>query len=252
MITTQPTGMRYVFQPMFNREGKLTAVECLSRLDPLKHGHIADVEQFFNHAPLSLRTDILLEQIALVADYQGWFRDNNVMVTLNIDEQTLMALDNDVVSECVNAAGCLHFEVNEFSRTLTCHSPTSLALSEKYSLWLDDFGSGFAGFSALSVQPFRYIKTDKRLLWSLFEKNNGQELMSSLLRYFSANHHLVIVEGVETLEHHRWLDDMPWFALQGMLWKECSIKTLVARTAVYSFQGNSKQACEVLGMIDAK
>lgn len=144
-----------------------------------------------------------------------------------------MALDNETVSECVNATGCLHFEVNAFSRTLTCHNPASLALSEKYSLWLDDFGSGFAGFSALAVQPFRYIKTDKCLLWNLFEKKNGQQLMSSLLSYFNANHYLVIVEGVETLEHRRWLDDMPWFALQGILWQEYCIKTLIARTQVY-------------------
>lgn len=252
LITTKPTGMRFVFQPMFDREGKLIAVECLSRLDPLKHGHSANVEQFFSHAPLTLRTDILLEQIALVAQYQSWFRDNNVMVTLNIDEQTLMALDDELISECVNATGCLHFEINEFSRTLTCHNPTSLALSEKYSLWLDDFGSGYAGFSALSVQPFRYIKTDKCLLWSLFEKNNGQELMSSLLSYFNANHYLVIVEGVETLEHRRWLDDMSWFALQGMLWQECSIKMLMDRAPVYSFHGDGKQVCnaqEITGFL---
>ncbi|HEY3589662.1 MAG TPA: EAL domain-containing protein [Buttiauxella sp.] len=247
MITTKPTGMRYVFQPMFNREGNLIAVECLSRLDPLKHG-FADVEQFFSHAPLTLRTDILLEQITLVAHYQSWFRDNNVMVTLNIDEQTLTALDNEIIADFVNATGCLHFEINEFSRTLTCHNPTSLALSEKYSLWLDDFGSGYAGFSALSVQPFRYIKTDKCLLWSLFEKKNGQQLMSSLLSYFSANHYLVIVEGVETQEHRQWLDDMPWFALQGMLWQECSIQTLVARTPVYSFQ-DSHQVCDASELI---
>ncbi|KAF1370208.1 EAL domain-containing protein (putative c-di-GMP-specific phosphodiesterase class I) [Yokenella regensburgei] len=230
MMATKSTGMRYVFQPMFDREGRLIAVECLSRLDPLKYGHSTEVEHFFAHASEALRTDILLEQIALVARYQSWFCDNNVMVTLNIDEQTLMTLDNEFISERVNAIGCLHFEVNEFSRTLTRHHPTSRALSEKYSFWLDDFGAGFAGFSALAVQPFRFIKTDKCLLWSLLEKNNGQELMSSLLRYFSANHHLVIVEGVETEAHRQWLADMPWFALQGMLWQESSIEALVAST----------------------
>ncbi|MFW0766879.1 EAL domain-containing protein [Trabulsiella odontotermitis] len=228
MMISKPTGMRYVFQPMFNREGKLIAVECLSRLDPLKHSGFSQVEQFFSTASPGLRQDILLEQIALVRRHQAWFQRHDVMVTLNIDEQTLMVLDNDFVAECVSELHCLHFEINEFSGTLIKHSPVTRAISEKYSFWLDDFGAGYAGFSALAVQPFRFIKTDKCLLWSLFEKKNGQELMSSLLRFFSANQHQVIVEGVETPAHRQWLEEMPWFALQGLLWRESSIETLMS------------------------
>lgn len=69
--------------------------------------------------------------------------------------------------------GCLHFEVNEFSNTLVKRTPTIDALTDKYSFWLDDFGAGYAGFAALTAQPFRFIKTDKNLLWSLLERKTA-------------------------------------------------------------------------------
>ncbi|MEX7639699.1 EAL domain-containing protein, partial [Serratia marcescens] len=44
--------------------------------------------------------------------------------------------------------------------------------------------------------------------------------------FFYLNHYKVIIEGVETPEHKKWLDEMPYYALQGKLWKESSIKDL--------------------------
>lgn len=145
-----------------------------------------------------------------------------------MDESTLHTLNDDVVVEGVKTIGCLHFEVSEFSSTLVKRTPVIDALADKYSFWLDDFGAGYGGFGALTMQPFRFIKTDKQLLWSLPGKKKGQQLMGSLLHYFSANQYQVIVEGIETLEHLRWLENMPWFALQGLLWQEYSIDAPIA------------------------
>ncbi|EIW9479628.1 MULTISPECIES: EAL domain-containing protein [Klebsiella] len=228
LTNTEPTGLRYVFQPMFNREGKMIAVECLTRFAHHEPASPQDIERFFSEASESLRARILLEQIELVRQHQQWFRHNEVMVTLNVDESTLHMLHDDFIAECVKTIGCLHFEVNEFSNTLVKRTPTIDALTDKYSFWLDDFGAGYAGFAALTAQPFRFIKTDKNLLWSLLEKKNGQQLMDSLLHYFQANQYQVIVEGIETEAHLQWLENMPWFALQGLLWREQTIEALVA------------------------
>jgi EAL domain-containing protein (putative c-di-GMP-specific phosphodiesterase class I) len=228
LTTTESTGLRYVFQPMFNREGKMIAVECLTRFARREPASPQEIERFFSEASESLRARILLEQIELVRQHQQWFRQNEVMVTLNVDESTLPMLQDDFIAECVKTIGCLHFEVNEFSNTLVKRNPTIDALTDKYSFWLDDFGAGYAGFAALTAQPFRYIKTDKNLLWSLLEKKNGQQLMDSLLHYFHANQYQVIVEGIETEAHLQWLENMPWFALQGLLWREKTIEALVA------------------------
>ncbi|MEO3989820.1 EAL domain-containing protein [Pseudocitrobacter cyperus] len=226
--TAEPTGLRYVFQPMFDRNGKMIAAECLTRFAQGSPEMPLSVEQFFSEAPAELRARILQEQIELVKRYQEWFQQNNVMVTLNVDESTLHMLNDDFIIDCVKTIGCLHFEVSEFSSTLVKRSPAIDALADKYSFWLDDFGAGYAGFGALAMQSFRFIKMDKNLLWDLREKKNGQQLMASLLHFFSANHYQVIVEGIETPEHVHWLNDMPWFALQGLLWQEQSIEALIA------------------------
>jgi FOG: EAL domain len=227
-IIAEPTGLRYVFQPMFDRTGKMIAAECLSRFVDKKEGDSRTIEQFFGEASETFRAAVLHEQIALVKRYQWWFQQNNIMATLNVDESTLHMLNDDFIAECVKTIGCLHFEVSELSRTLVKRTPDIDALGDKYSFWLDDFGAGYAGFGALAIQPFRFIKTDKNLLWNLLEKKNGQQLMESLLHYFSANHYQVIIEGIETTEHLRWLNNMPWFALQGLLWQEQTIEALIA------------------------
>lgn len=64
------------------------------------------------------------------------------------------------------------------------------------------------------------------LLWDFMKKSGGEGLMRALLRFFYLNHYKVIIEGVETPEHKKWLDEMPYYALQGKLWKESSIKDL--------------------------
>ncbi|EFD0656767.1 MULTISPECIES: EAL domain-containing protein [Enterobacteriaceae] len=228
LTSAEPTGLRYVFQPMFDRAGKMIAVECLTRFTQVPGSTAITVEQFFSEASEELRARILQEQIALVKSYQWWFQQNDVMVTINVDEATLHLLNDDFIADCVKTIGCLHFEVSEFSSTLVKRNPAIDALGDKYSFWLDDFGAGYAGFGALVMQSFRFIKMDKNLLWNLCEKKNGQQLMASLLHYFSANHYQVIVEGIETQEHLAWLDNMPWFALQGLLWQEQSIEALTA------------------------
>jgi EAL domain-containing protein (putative c-di-GMP-specific phosphodiesterase class I) len=45
--------------------------------------------------------------------------------------------------------------------------------------------------------------------------------------FLSRNHHNVIIEGVESEAHKKWLQGMEWFAIQGHYWKEVSIEQLV-------------------------
>ena len=84
------------------------------------------------------------------------------------------------------------------------HNDPSL---NNYSFWLDDFGSGYAGFSALYNSRFRFVKLDRQLLWDFMKKPGGEGLMRALLRFFHLNHYRVIIEGVETHEQKKWLDE---------------------------------------------
>ncbi|NLU15634.1 MAG: EAL domain-containing protein [Serratia liquefaciens] len=222
----QNNGINYVFQPMFAKSGQLLAVECLSRFTfNSEYAHFSP-EQFFRTADSETRIEILLDQVSLIEKYNHWFHDNQVIATLNVDDHSLRSLANSHFAERISATRCIHFEISENSTRLVkdrVHGDPSL---KSYSFWLDDFGSGYAGFSALYNSQFRFVKLDRFLLWDFMKKSGGEGLMRALLRFFYLNHYKVIIEGVETPEHKKWLDEMPYYALQGKLWKESDIKDL--------------------------
>ncbi|MFI8415597.1 EAL domain-containing protein [Serratia sp. NPDC078593] len=228
-------GIYFVFQPMFGRTGQLLAVECLSRFTfESEYTHFSP-EQFFQYADSAIRIEILLEQVNLIEKYQSWFNDNQVIVTLNVDDHTLNALASRQFAERIQSIRCIHFEVSENATRLVkdrVHGDPSL---NGYSFWLDDFGSGYAGFSALYNSQFRFVKLDRLLLWNFMNKPGGEGLMRALLRFFHLNNYKVIVEGVETADHKKWLDEMPYFALQGKLWKESNIMDLNSLLAAEFF-----------------
>jgi EAL domain-containing protein (putative c-di-GMP-specific phosphodiesterase class I) len=219
-------GINYVFQPMFGKYGQLLAVECLSRFAfNSDYAHFSP-EQFFQQADRETRIEILLEQIELIEKYKYWFQDNKVIATINVDDYSLHSLANSTLADKVQAIRCIHFEVNENASRLVKNRVHSDPALNSYSFWLDDFGSGYAGFSALYNSRFRFVKLDRLLLWDFMQKPGGEGLMHALLRFFHLNHYKVIIEGIETAEQKKWLDEMPYYALQGKLWKESNIQDL--------------------------
>lgn len=181
----QNNGINYVFQPMFAKSGQLLAVECLSRFTfNSGYAHFSP-EQFFRSADSATRIEILLEQVSLIEKYNHWFRENQVIATLNVDDHSLRSLANSHFAERISATRCIHFEISENSTRLVkdrVHGDPSL---KSYSFWLDDFGSGYAGFSALYNSQFRFVKLDRFLLWDFMKKSGGEGLMRALLRFFS-------------------------------------------------------------------
>lgn len=221
-------NVNYVFQPIYGKRGKLLAVECLTRF-PIgsEYAHISP-DRFFQQASRSLSVKILMEQVSLIEKYKQWFVENQIIVTLNVDAQSLNALACRKFSERICSINCIHFELTESVTSLIkdkIHRKSSL---NNYSFWLDDFGAGNAGFSMLYNNQFSFIKLDCFLLWDFMKKAGGEGLMRALLRFFHLNNHQVIVEGVETAEHKLWLNDMPYYALQGNLWKEYAIDELIS------------------------
>ncbi len=219
-------GINYIFQPMFAKSGQLLAVECLSRFAFNSEFAHFSPEQFFQQADRETRVGILFEQVELIEEYKSWFQENGVIATINVDDHSLNSLANSAIAEKVRASRCIHFEINENASRLVKNRVHNDPALNSYSFWLDDFGSGYAGFSALYNSRFRFVKLDRLLLWDFMRKPGGEGLMHALLRFFHLNHYQVIIEGVETLEQKKWLDGMPYYALQGKLWKESSIKDL--------------------------
>ncbi len=80
---------------------------------------------------------------------------------------------------------------------------TFASMCEFGPLWLDDFGTGMANFSALSEVRYDYIKIARELFVMLRQSPEGRTLFSQLLHLMNRYCRGVIVEGVETPEEWR-------------------------------------------------
>lgn len=104
---------------------------------------------------------------------------------------------------------------------------TFASMCEFGPLWLDDFGTGMANFSALSEVRYDYIKIARELFMMLRQSPEGRTLFSQLLHLMNRYCRGVIVEGVETPEEWRDVQNSPAFAAQGwFLSRPAPIETL--------------------------
>ena len=89
-----------------------------------------------------------------------------------------------------------------------------------FSFALDDYGTGYANDSLLVEFPFKFIKIDKKILWSADKSENGNKLLQ---HFISMCHDLkmrIVVEGVETQNHRDKLSSAGVEYLQGFLFSK--------------------------------
>lgn len=224
--SAMPPDTRYVFHPMYNGAGKLIAFECLTRFPHLAQHGGDGVEHFFLHASAQQRHAIFLSQLAFLEDHQKWFRQRSVIVTLNVDDDTLSLLAQSEMISRVKKMGFIHFEVHENASRLFWQLQLHNLLTRHYSLWLDDFGNGVARMQMLPDYAFRFIKIDKQVFWNYWRHPTGKHQLTSLLTELQRHNFCVVIEGIETNAQRQWLGNMPFYALQGKLWCEMSMEEL--------------------------
>ena len=66
-------------------------------------------------------------------------------------------------------------------------------------VWLDDFGTGFAGLSWLRSFEFDVVKVDRGFLHDCLD-NRGEDMLRDIVRLLANRGCVVLVEGVETSE----------------------------------------------------
>jgi len=67
-------------------------------------------------------------------------------------------------------------------------------------IWLDDFGTGFAGLSWLRMIEFDTVKIDRSFLHDC-ETERGRRMMRDIISLLRHRGLRILVEGVETEEH---------------------------------------------------
>ena len=124
-----------------------------------------------------------------------------------------------------------------------------------FSVWMDDFGSGYSSLNTLQRIPFDLIKFDMAFMRNLDSGTDGKILLSELMRMASALGKDTVCEGVETKEQVTFLQEIGCSKLQGYYFsKPLSVEEIKTRfeKGIYIEYENPKetQYCEEMGRVN--
>ncbi|MBO6131721.1 MAG: EAL domain-containing protein [Treponema sp.] len=94
-----------------------------------------------------------------------------------------------------------------------------------YSLWLDDFGSGYSGLNVLKDYSFDMMKIDMNFLSKFSENKKSQPVLTSIVDLAGKIGMKTLSEGVETNEAYDFLRSIGCQRLQGYLFGKPMLKS---------------------------
>ena len=124
--------------------------------------------------------------------------------------------------------GLIHVEVTESMLGEGNAKLTGMLnnLSERgYSLWLDDFGSGYSGLNVLKDYSFDMMKIDMNFLSKFSENKKSQPILTSIVDLAEKIGMKTLSEGVETNEAYDFLRSIGCQRLQGYLFGKPMLKS---------------------------
>ena len=205
----------YTFQPIYQVSGKLLAIELLTAVThPAAPEQRLSPEHYFGALEIGQRLDVVFDQLSQLAQWGAFFRGGEVVASVNIDGPTLMAIQgHTAIRRLITRLPWVRFELTEHH--VLPQEEMVAQMPELGPLWLDDFGSGMANFSALTELKYDYIKLSRELFILLRKTEEGRNLFSMLLALINRYCNGVIVEGVETEEEWQMVRASPAMAAQG-------------------------------------
>lgn len=211
-----------VYQPIRELGScKADAVEALMRLKTLDGVTIAP--SLF--IPIAERTGTILElgRWAMRTVCRDLLADNHVQtVSVNVSPIQLKtpgfaASVAAILYETGVAGNRLAFEITE-GLEMEMHSDVLRCISDLKTLgikiWLDDFGTGFAGLSWLRLIDFHIVKIDRSFLHDSGNPR-GRSMLQDIITLIRNRGPKILVEGVETEQHLQLLRELKIDFVQG-------------------------------------
>ena len=161
-----------------------------------------------------------------------------VPVSLNFSRLDFELMDavqelEGIVSKYRVPKELIHVEVTESALSddfLHLNAAIDAIKKKGYSLWLDDFGSGYSSLNVLKDYQFDVVKIDMRFLSNLESNEKSKVLLDCIVKMADRIHMLTLTEGVETKAQADFLNQIGCTRLQGYLFgKPTPKETLYAR-----------------------
>jgi diguanylate cyclase (GGDEF)-like protein len=210
-----------VYQPIFDVDGVARAVEALMRFK-MPDGTAVSPMVFI---PVAERTGAILElgRWAIeTACRDILMTDRMATVSVNVSPVQLRsrgfaATVANILKECGISGSRLALEITE-GLDMEMQSEVLGCIAELRALgveiWLDDFGSGFAGLSWLRAIDFQTVKVDRTFLHDC-SNERGMTMLRDMIALIRNRGNAILIEGVETAAQMSMLRDLRIDRVQG-------------------------------------
>ena len=221
--------IKVYYQPVVWTENKkLCGLEALARWEDPKYGMLSPgvfvpvLEEYRQIHKL----DMYILDCAC-RDTGEAYQQNLPVIPVSINFSRLDFDVADVVAEvdaCVQKHGIskqdIHIEITESALTendVHLRKAMERFRAEGYSLWLDDFGSGYSGLNVLKEYQFDMMKIDMKFLHNFSENQKTQPILKNVIALAREIGMQTLTEGVETSEASEFLHSIGCDRLQGFL-----------------------------------
>ncbi|MBR6199394.1 MAG: EAL domain-containing protein [Spirochaetales bacterium] len=222
--------IKIYYQPVVWAENsKLCGAEALARWNDPEFGFLPPGEfvPILEEYQLIHKLDMyVMEEVCrTIGDA---YKNKEPIIPISINFSRLDFELADPVSElnrCIEQYGItkedIHVEVTE-SALVDTDQKIKTALNEfreqGFSLWLDDFGSGYSGLNVLKDYNFDMMKIDMKFLSKFSENVKTRPILSGVVEIAKSIGMQTLTEGVETREMSDFLRSIGCQRLQGYLY----------------------------------
>ncbi|MFC3395303.1 EAL domain-containing protein [Brenneria rubrifaciens] len=213
----------YIFWPIYNLDGTLLAVEMISRFNSVSGNLSIPSDILSTMLSPGQQYDLIREKINFITNKAVWFFDNNIILVMRIDQELVnIIIKSDTLRNEVKSLSFIQLEINEFFPNLSQGKENAalVSLSNSFSLWLDNFGSGKINLKPLNDGLLSCVKMDHSFTEHLLSRAENALIMAQLLRIIKTHYQevRVVAKGIDTPEHLNKVKKLDIDAIQGELW----------------------------------
>lgn len=221
--------IKVYYQPVIHSDsGKICGLEALARWDDPDFGFLSPVdfittlEEYHQIHRLDMFiVDTVCKDLIKVKE------EGRRMLPISLN---FSRLDFDILNLPEEVEACIsqynipkeyfHIEITE-STLSDDDEKLMLALDRfrkyGYSLWLDDFGSGYSALNVLKEYKFDMMKIDMKFLQNFSGNKNAETVLKHIINLAKDLGMQTLTEGVETQEAYQFLKENGCDQLQGYL-----------------------------------
>jgi len=211
------------FEPIWRMDGRLEALEILSRPACGETGMPVKADIFFEQASLSVLLEVFRWQLAALKQIYAWCVCRGITVSLNITRALAKCLLNEpALQNTIRAlAPRVRLEISEYFFPDGADPQRDWllpVLRELAPLWLDDYGAGNTACSWLVSGVFEFVKVDRHFIQALVKHPEGGRVLKKICTLSAEAGGRVIAEGVCSEALHAFACNNGVAACQGWLW----------------------------------